>query len=71
MTKNLRVGDLVQIDPEHDPLFGGCFMVVTEPKEWGAMGYCVGPEKGGKALYYYRVKHEKMVLIGRAEWMCE
>lgn len=65
---DLKVGDVVQIDPASDEVFGGCFMTVTEPKSWGAQGYCVGPD-GGKGLAYYRCKTENMVLIGRAEWM--
>ena len=36
---DLVPGDVVQIDPAHDPVFGGAFMVVTEPKSWGAQGY--------------------------------
>ncbi len=39
--QGVQVGDVVQIDPEHDPRFGGCLMVVTELKPaWnGLVGY--------------------------------
>ena len=36
--QNLRCGDVVQIDPAHDDCFGGCFMIVTEPKPWALKG---------------------------------
>lgn len=65
--QNLRFGDVVQIDPAHDDRFGGCFMVVTEPKPWGAQGYCSSPGQSG--LAYYRCPFAAMELIGRAEWV--
>lgn len=61
------VRDLVQINPEHDKVFGACFMVVTEPKAWGAQGYVTVPGKDG--LAYYRVKFEDAHKVGRAEWV--
>jgi hypothetical protein len=60
--------DVVQIDPEHDDRFGGCFLVVTEVKPWGVQGYVSIPDAGKAARAYYRVKTEHMVLIGPAEW---
>lgn len=65
---DLRVGDVVQIDPEHGARFGGCFMIVTEPKSWGAQGYVQVPA-GGQA--YYRCPTAAMVRIGTAEWVAE
>lgn len=59
-------GEIVQIDPESDETFGGCFMVVTEPKSWGAQGYVDIP---GKGRAYYRVNNENCQLVGYAEWM--
>ncbi len=37
----LKVGDVVQLHPDKvgNKAFAGCFMTVTEPKEWGAQGY--------------------------------
>lgn len=66
---NIKVGDVVQIDPEHDEVFGGCFLLVTELKTWGVMGYVRVPghgDKGGEA--YYRVPFEQIARIGAAEW---
>ena len=62
----LAPGDVVQIDPEHDERFGGCFMQITEPKSWGAQGFVRVPG-GGNA--YYRVPANAMTRIGRAEWV--
>lgn len=67
MTINLKAGDVVQIDPDYDEVFGGCFMVVTEPKSWGAMGYFSAP--GEKGLAYYRCPHSAMELVGHAVWV--
>lgn len=69
--RELKVGDVVQIDPDHDPAFGGCFMLVTEPKPWGAMGACLGPKANGlqgAGVAYYRVPFENMEYVGRAPW---
>ena len=70
---DIEVGDVVQIDPEHDPIFGGHFLVVTELKSWGVQGYCqplterrdVSKPDG---LAYYRVTFDKIARIGKAEW---
>ena len=70
---NLQVGDIVQIDPAHDEVFGGCFMQVTEPKSWGAQGFVVAlPTKHTKfGRAYYRCKFENMEWVGRAVWVSE
>lgn len=65
----LEKGDVVQIDPDHDPTFGGCFMVVTEPKSWGAQGYIKVP--GHEGVAYYRCPNNAMHKIGKAEWVLE
>ncbi len=63
-------GDIYQIKPEADDVFGGCLMTVTEPKKWGAQGYFMVPgEKGG--LAYYRCKYENMLFVGKAAWIFE
>ena len=61
-----NVGDIIQIDPAQDETFGGCFMVVTEPKSWGAQGYFSAPGEDG--LAYYRCPFERGVRVGKAEW---
>jgi hypothetical protein len=64
----LQVGDVVQIAPSHDDVFGGSLMVVTEPKGWGAQGYVNIP---GRGLAYYRCAWEHMELVGRAPWVMD
>lgn len=64
----LRIGDVVQIDPAHDDIFGGHFMVVTEPKSFGAVGY-VTPLDNSGGLAYYRCSFENMEFIGHAVWV--
>lgn len=66
--------DVVQLSPEAgNPMFAGCFMVVTEPKPWGAQGFvqALGEngQPGGQA--YYRATWDEMEPIGRAEWILE
>lgn len=69
---DLRFGDVVQLSPEcRNPMFAGCFMLVTEPKTWGAQGFIQGvgtrEQQGGR--YYYRAKWEEMEPVGRAAWV--
>lgn len=72
--RDLEIGDVVQIDPEtKDCFFRGCFMVVTEPKEWGAQGAISMPEsrKTLPAYAYYRATWEQMEYVGKATWILE
>lgn len=64
----LKRGDVVQIHPDHDELFGGALMVVSEPKSWGAQGY-VQVLKPGRPLAYYRCDFANMEHVGQAVWM--
>ena len=59
---------MVQIDPTHDPRFGGCFMLVEEVKSWGVQGFVKLPAQGDA---YYRVPFEHCMRIGTAEWVPE
>lgn len=63
-----KIGDIVQIDPESDEVFGGCLMTVTEPKIWGAQGFFEIP---GEGRAFYRVKYENAVRVGFVEWIWE
>lgn len=68
--ERIQVNSVVQIAPYHDARFGGCFLVVTEVKDWGVQGYVTVPgtaETKGDA--YYRVEYEHLVYIGMAEWI--
>lgn len=66
--ENVQPGDVVQINPDHDLKFGGCFMLVEEVAPWGFQGFVQIPARG-KA--YYRVPRESCIYIGQAEWMPE
>jgi hypothetical protein len=66
--QTLNVGDIVQLSPFdcRNKMFGGCMMVVTEPKEWGAQGYVQGLGEHGDQVgqAYYRAKWEEMEPTG-------
>lgn len=65
-----KKGQVVQIRPGANEWFDGCFMIITEPKSWGAQGFVQVPGKeGGQA--YVRLKDEDMELIGKAVWVPE
>lgn len=71
--RDLEIGEIVQINPDHSdgrdgPWLGGCLMVVTEPKSWGAQGYVIAPGQHGAA--YYRCTWEHMEPTGgTAQWI--
>ena len=75
--KELVIGEIVQLNPEivGNKAFAGCFMVVSEPKSWGAQGYvqALGETRekmGGQA--YYRAKWEEMERTGgMAPWVIQ
>lgn len=68
----IKVNSVVQIDPEHDPVFGGCLMVVTEVRSWGFQGYVTVPGRDDqKGDAYYRVPAEKCEYVGEAVWTHE
>jgi hypothetical protein len=66
--QELKVGEIVQLNPDtcRNPMFGACYMTVTEPKSWGAQGYvqALGEDEkvGGQA--YYRANWEEMEPTG-------
>lgn len=72
---DLLAGHIVQLNPEtvRNKCFKGCFMVVTEPKSFGAQGYIqgVGDSETEGGQYYYRANWDEMELVGRAEWMAQ
>lgn len=73
LKNNLIEGDVVQLDPEKvvNPMFAGCFMIVTEIKTWGAQGYVQSLGENGKSggQAYYRATFEEMAKVGHSEWM--
>ena len=83
MQTNVKRLDVIQINPEHDTRFGGCFMVVTKLTPDGAYGYIEIPPgakvvKDGGKLYdlgvdvyraFYICPYDQCVKIGDAEWV--
>lgn len=71
----LKRGMVVQLNPETigNPMFAACFMVVTEPKQFGAQGYvqALGQDGEPGGMAYYRARWEEMELAGVATWMVE
>ncbi len=71
--RDLAVGDVVQISPESLSAFRGCFMLVTEPKKWGAQGFVCMPkardEWPGEA--YFRAEWSDMEYVGTAAFVPE
>lgn len=72
--REMLPGEVVQLSPEtvKNPMFAGCFLVVTEPKAFGCQGYVQSlgqnGEPGGQA--YYRPAWEEMEPLGvSAEWV--
>lgn len=68
----LKKGDVVQLGEAKNKAFTGCFMTVTDPKEFGAQGFVQGigntkNEIGGR--YYYRASWEEMEFVGSAAFM--
>lgn len=67
-------GDIFQINPNFsgNRAFAGCFLVATEIKAWGVMGYVQAlgesrAERGGQA--FIRIEWENIEPVGRAAWM--
>ena len=66
---DLKVGDIVQVSPEKE-CFGGCMVVVTEPKTWGLQGYV--QSAGVPGQQYIRLKTEEFERTGGiAPWVAQ
>jgi len=62
----LSYGDIVQINPDCDDVFGCCIVIVSEIKSWGIQGYVKIPGQGNA---YVRKKWDEIAFVGKAEWM--
>ena len=71
--RDLKPGDVVQFNPMTvgNRAFAGCFAIVTELREWGALvgapGFGTRDEFGGTA--YYRAKWDEIEFVGRAAFV--
>ena len=63
----VAVGDIVQVNPDKE-MFGGCMVVVTEPRDWGVMGYV--QSAGVPGQQYIRLKWDDIEPTrGKAVWL--
>ena len=66
---DLKVGDIVQVSPENE-CFGGCMVVVTEPKTWGLQGYV--QSAGVPGQQYIHLKTDEFERTGGiAPWVAQ
>lgn len=72
ISRTLEIGDILQINTEHEG-YPGFFLVVTEPKSWGAQGYLLHSRNFEAVRYqgraFLRVKFEEVEYCGHVEWM--
>ena len=73
--KALKIGDVVQLNPDSHK-YGGSLLIVTEPAEWGCMGYlCIDLLYDGlvrwKGRAYLRPTWDEIEFVGRAEWIMD
>lgn len=72
--RELKIGEIVQLSPEacRNPMFRACFMVISEPKDFGAQGYvqALGANREPGRQAYYRANWEEMEPTGgHATWL--
>lgn len=68
--EEIRSGMIFQIKPDTCDTFGGCLVIVSEPKSWGFQGYIQIPGiDGGQA--YVRKKLEEVEFCGFAPWVIQ
>jgi hypothetical protein len=73
MSIELVPGEIVQLgENAKNPMFAFCMMIVTEPRDWGAIGYVQMPGTEGKhgGQAFYRAADEEIYRTGGlAPWM--
>lgn len=74
--ERITVGSVVQLDPERhlgeaQGFFAGCFLLVTELKDWGVMGFVAMPGERGTmpGSAYFRAPWDALAYVGEAVWM--
>jgi sporulation protein YlmC with PRC-barrel domain len=58
---DIQIHDVMQITPDHD--WGGAFLIVTEVRHWGVIGFVEIPKQGQA---YIRIPFEQVEKIGAA-----
>lgn len=62
------VGDLVQIAPSSDPVFGGLMMRVCQCISNAVRGYLLVPHRGGGRDGWQKFKQSEIARVGRVRW---
>jgi hypothetical protein len=70
---DIKLGTIVQINPDLCEIYGGQFCIVTEVLDFGIQGYlALVPEYKGLTRYngvaYLRLAWEKIEVVGFVEW---
>lgn len=66
--QRVRVGDIVQLDPQRHVKFGGCYLTVTLAAHWGVVGYVAWPEAPTAARCSYRAEAATYRRVGVSVW---
>lgn len=65
-SRALAIGDVVQIDPDSGPVYGGCLLTIDELLGWGVSGFVTVPSAEGAKLHQYRAESKDIVRVGAA-----
>jgi hypothetical protein len=70
--RELEEGDIIQINPKIGR-YAGFFLIVTEPKSWGAQGYLLHYEDFMATRYkgraFLRVRFDEIEFCGKSQWI--
>jgi len=64
----IEPGDVIQLDPEHHEMYGGCLFVVRMIKPWGVQAYTMIPRHAGTRRRFMRLPTGSFVRIGKVQW---
>lgn len=81
MNPEIKPTDIIQINPEHDPRFGGCLMVVVRVTPDGPMGYIPAPVGAtwpnvvvagtNVERIRYICPFDQCIKVGQVEWIAK
>lgn len=76
--KDLKVGDVVQVNPESQlgakqGFFAACLVIVDEIKAWGVQGFVQVPGARGElpSRAYGRFNWADIEYVGRCQWILQ
>lgn len=67
MIEEVEPGDVIQINPDHSEMWGGCLAIVEKVQSWGVQCAFPIPDKG--AVAFNRIEFGDFVVIGPAKWL--